>query len=97
MQVQQVIITALLVLGIQQSGKLAKGASWNSKIEDWLNGNAKPYVLTCQLALMGNQLASSSLAQETGNTDQLKRCDNNLLIIKKDVCPTHGNAFPVCT
>jgi hypothetical protein len=51
----------------------------------------------CHWTGLDDQMATKSLAQETGNTDQLKKCDNNLLIIKKDVCPSHNNAFPVCT
>lgn len=89
-----IITTPALAITTQK----ALAASWSTEVEDWLNGGASTWAILCESASRLYQyIPLTGYPQLIKMYDQLlPMCDNNLLIIYKDVCPSHNNGFKVC-
>ena len=76
-------------------------ATWTRGVQNWINDDAPAFVNACEVLRLhhekltqlvndsggvNNQDINTQNSIQKGN-NQLVKCDNNLLILKKDVCP----------
>ena len=99
--VSSILLMMVMIVdsGIMINGQqIASAASWSSEIESWLNNDAATWSQMCMLNLNTySEMAQFNDQQLINISNQLLYdCDNNLLIINKDVCPSHDDGFKVC-
>jgi hypothetical protein len=76
----------VIISAVTLNTQTALAASWSTKIEEWLNGNAATWAIVCEGSLRLDQTTrlSGDPWLVKGHDQLLAECDNNLLIINKD-------------
>jgi hypothetical protein len=80
------IVTAIVVTSERQQ---VKAAYWDETYDQRIQDLGGPYARNCLALTIFN-------VNKEANASFLK-CDNDMLILKRDVCPSHNNKYPVCT
>jgi putative transposon-encoded protein len=98
-KVKTILLTSLIVMALigVTSSQVVKGARWNSEVENQTKYTGSAFAIGCDTAFKAYPLTTFVPDKRVDYQNLLARCDNDLLIFKLDVCPSHGNSFPICS
>jgi putative transposon-encoded protein len=100
-KVKMILLSTILVstfILLVSNSQVLKAATWSPETENWVSQKGKTFLSNCieQTIVRKAYVVFENYTKVYMIDRALQVCDNDLLILKLDVCPNHANKYTVC-